>query len=72
LLRRSVVYFADRLDAVLRAQGRDSSGWQYHRYQDAGHGIRHLRGYRRRVEAFLRRVSERGAPPSTTAPTRTR
>ena len=95
LLRRSVVYFADRLpavqahhgsddrkvhvahadrlDAVLRAQGRDSTQWKYYRYRDAGHGVRHLRGYRRRVEAFLQRVAERGAPPSTTtAPTRTR
>ena len=70
--RKVHVAHADRLDAVLRAQGRDSTGWKYYRYRDAGHGIRHLRGYRRRVEAFLRRVSERAAPPSTTAPTRTR
>ncbi|MBD0319265.1 MAG: dienelactone hydrolase family protein, partial [Gemmatimonadetes bacterium] len=66
LLRRSVVYFADRLppvqahhgsddrkvhvahadrlDAVLRAQGRDSTQWKYYRYRDGGHGVRHLRG----------------------------
>jgi dipeptidyl aminopeptidase/acylaminoacyl peptidase len=70
--RKVHVAHGDRLDATLRAQGRDSTRWQYFRYRDAGHGARHLRGYRRRVEAFLRRVSQPDAPPTTTAATRTR
>ena len=55
--RKVHVAHGDRLDAAMRAQRRDSTQWQYFRYPDAGHGARHLRGYRRRVEAFLRRVS---------------
>jgi dipeptidyl aminopeptidase/acylaminoacyl peptidase len=92
LLRRSVVYFAERIPAAQGHHGtadtkvhiahgerlnevlqrRDSTRWQFHRYPGAGHGARHLRGYRPRVEAFLRRVSHPDAPSSTPAASRTR
>ncbi len=62
--RKVHIAHGDRLDAAMRAQRRDSTQWQYFRYPDAGHGARHLRGYRRRVEAFLRRVSH-PAPSDT-------
>jgi dipeptidyl aminopeptidase/acylaminoacyl peptidase len=58
--RKVHVAHGDRLDAVLR--GRDSTGWQYFRYR-GGHGVRGVRGYRPRAEAFLARIASSTATP---------
>jgi dipeptidyl aminopeptidase/acylaminoacyl peptidase len=49
---------AERLDAAVRALGRDRASWEYHRYPGGGHRPRTLAGSRERAEAFLRRVAD--------------
>jgi dipeptidyl aminopeptidase/acylaminoacyl peptidase len=53
---------AEHLDAAVRALGRPSAAWEFHRYEGGSHRPRTLVGSRERAEAFLRRVAD--LPPA--------
>ena len=58
------VAHGDRLDAAMRALGRDTAGWTYHRYPRGRHRFSSFPGAMPRVEDFLHRAVSSPRPPA--------